>query len=115
MKRRAFVGKYANAQDPFDYAAQLCLRRSAQGDRVSFYVILRSRGIAARIEGASAFCHLERAKRAEGSLKIKTLLVISTEKGVSPPSGEILYRTVTRSEHGSLHGFPLRGKLARSA
>ena len=52
MKRRAFVGKYANAQDPFDYAAQLCLRRSAQGDRVSFYVILRSRGIAARIEGS---------------------------------------------------------------
>ena len=100
MKRRAFVGKYANAQDPFDYAAQLCLRRSAQGDRVSFYVILRPRGAAARIEG---------------SLKIKTILVISTEKGVSPPSGEILYRTVTRSEHGSLHGFPLRGKLARSA
>ncbi len=52
MKRRAFVGKYANAQDPFDYAAQLCLRRSAQGDRVSFYVILRSRGRAARIEGS---------------------------------------------------------------
>lgn len=33
----------------------------------------------------------------------------------SNASGGIMYRTESSSEHGSMHGFTLRGKLARSA
>ena len=44
-------------------------------------------------------CHPEE-RSDEGSLKIKLILVISTEKGASPPSGEILCRIVSCSEHG---------------
>ena len=61
------------------------------------FVILRS--------GAACLssCHPEE-RSDEGSLKIKLISVISTEKGASPPSGEILYRMVkpfrTRQRNG---------------
>ena len=49
----------ACAQDPFDFAARGSARRSAQGDRIEDRV------------RRFPSCHPERAKRAEGSLKIK--------------------------------------------
>ena len=96
MKRRAFVGKYANAQDPFDYAAQLCLRRSAQGDRVSFYVILRSRGRAARIEGS--------LKTKPSSILHFTLYILHSGKSLIRLRGGIA-RIPDKLQHNFVHYF----------
>ncbi len=96
MKKFAEEGTYTHRARGFA-ARSSCHSAVARPVAARPFVILRS--------GAACLssCHPEE-RSDEGSLKIKFISVISTEKGASPPSGEILYRMVkpfrTRQRNG---------------
>ena len=80
-----------------------CHSAAARPVAARFSVVSSEKFFSFRHPDPHLTCHPEEQSD-EGSLKIKLILVISTEKGVSPPSGEILYRMVkpfrTRQRNG---------------